>query len=303
MSRPLPILAVQAAPVPWDTAATYEKFESELRTLRAEFPQTKLLVFPELYLAALGPPASRPPSAYAPEAIAEPVPGPLTGRLCALARELDVWLLPGSFYERGEDGAVYNTAVAVSPEGELVARYRKCFPWRPWEDVAAGSEFVTFDLEGVGRAGLMICYDGWFPEVARHLAWMGAEVVFQVSATPTADREQELALARANAIVNQVYVVNVNMGGRPGPGRSIIVDPEGHPLQIAGDGEEYLTEVLDLDAASRVREFGSVGLNRLWAQVEEEGPALSLPMYGGTFMPPPGQAAASAGAAGTAEVP
>ena len=126
------------------------------------------------------------------------------------------------------------------------ARYRKCFPWRPWETVTAGTEFVVFDIEGVGRAGLMICYDAWFPEVARHLAWMGAEVIFNPTATYTSDREQELVLARANAIVNQVYVVNTNMGGRPGPARSVIVDPEGHVLQMAGDGEEYQTEVLDL---------------------------------------------------------
>jgi formamidase len=119
--------------------------------------------------------------------------------------------------------------------------------------------------------------------VSRHLAWMGAEVIFQVTATATADRDQELVLARANAIVNQVWMVNVNMGGRPGPGRSIIVDPEGHVVQLAGDGEEYQTEVLDLDAAARVRRYGSVGMSRPWKQIAEEGPALELPMYGGSF--------------------
>jgi formamidase len=75
------------------------------------------------------------------------------------------------------------------------------------------------------------------------------------------------------------------MGGRPGPGRSIIADPEGHPLQIAGDGEEFLTEVLDLETVSRTRRFGSVGLNRMWKQVEAEGTALELPLYGGAFSP------------------
>ncbi|HVL54263.1 MAG TPA: carbon-nitrogen hydrolase family protein, partial [Vitreimonas sp.] len=159
--------------------------------------------------------------------------------------------------------------------------YRKVFPWRPWETSAAGTEFTVFDVDGVGRLGLMICYDGWFPEVSRQLAWLGAEVLVQVTATPTSDREQEIVLARANAIANQVYVVNVNMGGRPGPGRSVIVDPEGHVLQMAGDGEEQLSEVLDLDVVTRVREYGSVGLNRLWEQLDAEGPGLPLPMYGG----------------------
>lgn len=285
MSSLLPIMAVQSAPVPWDVPATYAKFESELLELRASFPQTKLFVYPELYLSALGAVSSPVPAEYSAKAVAEPVPGPMTEGLCKLAADLKIWLIPGSFYERGEGKSVYNTTVAISPDGDLVARYRKVFPWRPWERTAAGREFVVFDIDGVGRAGLMICYDGWFPEVSRHLAWMGAEVIFQPTATGTSDRDQEIVLARANAIVNQVYVVNPNMGGRPGPGRSIIVDPEGHPLQIAGDGEEYLTEVLDFSFARRIRKYGSVALNRMWTQLEREGRGLDLPLYGGSFSP------------------
>lgn len=286
MTSLFPIMAVQGAPVAWDVSATYAKFESELLELKASFPRTRLFVFPELYLSALGAVSSSAPADYSAEAVAEPVPGPLTDKLCKLATDLKVWLIPGSFYERGEGEAVYNTTVAISPDGDIAARYRKVFPWRPWERTAAGREFVVFDIADVGRAGLMICYDGWFPEVARHLAWMGAEVIFQPTATGTSDRDQELVLARANAIVNQVYVVNPNMGGRPGPGRSIIVDPEGHPLQIAGNGEEYLTEVLDLGFPRRVREHGSVGLNRMWAQLEREGHGIDLPLYGGSFSTP-----------------
>lgn len=286
MQGVLPIIAVQAAPVDWDVPATYAKFERELISLKASFPQTQLFVYPELYLSAQGAVSSQPPPEYSSKRIAEPIPGPLTHNLCKLAAELKVWLVPGSFYERDEDRRIYNTAVAISPNGEIVARYRKCFPWRPWETVAAGREFVVFDIEGVGRAGLMICYDGWFPEVARHLAWMGAEVIFHPTATATTDREQELVIARSNAIVNQVYVVNSNMGGRPGPGRSIIVDPEGHVLQTAGDGEEYQTDVLDLNAVRRIRKYGSVGLNRMWSQIEREGSKLELPLYGGSFAPP-----------------
>ena len=283
MEGVLPIIAVQAAPSDWDVAATYEKYEREVIKLKATFPQTRLFIHPELFLSAPGPVASPPPRGYSPKRVAVPIPGPLTDKLCGLAAELGVWLIPGSFYERGEGRRVYNTAIAISPEGEIAGRYRKCFPWRPWETVAAGSEFVVFDIEGVGRAGLMICYDAWFPEVARHLAWMGAEVIFNPTATYTSDREQELVLARANAIVNQVFVVNTNMGGRPGPARSVIVDPEGHVLQMAGDGEEYQTEVLDLRAVRRIRSFGSVGLNRMWSQIDKEGPKLDLPLYGGSF--------------------
>src|SRR5439155_17458397 len=197
MTRLLPIMAVQAAPLAWNVPATREKFERELRELHAAFPQTRLYLFPELYLAALGPFGSRVPADYSAESIAEPIPGPVTDWLAALASALRIWLVPGSLYERGEDGRIYNTAVAIAPDGSIASRYRKVFPWRPWERTAAGSEFVVFDIEEVGRAGRMICYDGWFPEVARHLAWMGAEVILQPTATGTSDRAQELVLARA----------------------------------------------------------------------------------------------------------
>jgi len=289
MTRPLPITAVQASPVPHDTTATFQKFETELASLKASFPQTRLFVYPELYLSAIAGMATSPPKDHD-ASVAETIPGPLTDRLCKLAEKLDVWLVPGSIYEKCEDGKIYNSAIAISPAGEIVARYRKVFPWRWWERVEHGNEFVTFDIEGIGRAGLMICYDGWFPEVSRHLAWMGAEVILQPTATATTDRAQELVLARANAIVNQVYLVNPNSGGRPGPGRSIIVDPEGHVLQEGGNGEEYLTEVLDLDVVRKVREFGSVGLSRMWDQLDREGPEIDLPMYGGRYRPRPNAA-------------
>src|SRR5439155_342768 len=83
----------------------------------AMMTQTRLFLWPELYLAALGPISSKPGPGYTVARIAESVPGPLTERLGALAAELGVWLVPGSFYERGADGSIYNTAVAISPEG------------------------------------------------------------------------------------------------------------------------------------------------------------------------------------------
>jgi len=84
----------------------------------------------------------------------------------------------------------------------------------------------VFDIPGVGRLGLMICYDGWFPEVARGLALQGAEIIFQPTLTTTPDCEEEFVLARANAIANQCFVVNVNAATTIGGGRSIGVDPE-----------------------------------------------------------------------------
>ena len=85
--------------------------------------------------------------------------------------------------------------------------------------------------------------------------------------------------------MNQVWLVNVNMGGRPGPGRSVIVDPEGHLLQQAGDGEEYQTEVLDLDAVIRVREHGSVGLNRMSTATKPREETSRCPSTAGRCVP------------------
>ena len=152
---------------------------------------------------------------------------------------------------------------------------------------SSGDRFVTFDLPGLGRIGLAVCYDGNFPETVRQLAWMGAEVVLQPTLTTTSDRDAELVMARANAIFNQLYVVSLNAGAPAGLGRSVIVDPEGLVRLLAGDSEELLTDVLDLDAVERVRRYGTAGVSRMWEQILRAGPDIELPMYGGTVQQPP----------------
>ncbi|MEA2451681.1 MAG: hypothetical protein QOG04_391, partial [Actinomycetota bacterium] len=195
------------------------------------------------------------------------IPGPLTEHLGKVARSAGVYLVPGSVYERDGD-SIYNTALVFSPEGELVARHRKLFPWQPWETTTPGKHITVFDIPQ-GRVGLMICYDGWFPEVARALALEGAELILQPSLTTTPDRDEEMVLARANAIVNQCYVINPNAATTIGGGRSIAVDPEGHVLFEGGGGEEMFLESIDLGRSAYVREHGSRGLNRLLHQLRE----------------------------------
>ncbi|MEV5969622.1 carbon-nitrogen hydrolase family protein [Streptomyces sp. NPDC051921] len=283
--RTLAVAALQTAPVPYDPEATWQRFAHQVRTTRSLFPHVQLVVVPELLLAAEGPLLGPAPEGWM-ERTAEPVPGPTTDRVCALARETGLWLVPGSVYERGDDGLVYNTAVAVSPEGGIAARYRKVFPWQPYERTTPGREFTVFDIPGTGRIGLAVCYDGSFPETVRQLAWLGAEVIVQPTLTTTRDREMELVCARANAWTNQVYVVNVNAADPAGVGASAVVDPEGVVRQQAGGGEEVLVDVLDLDTVSRVRTYGSAGINRPWAQLARHGADISLPMYGGAFRTP-----------------
>ncbi|WP_030546075.1 carbon-nitrogen hydrolase family protein [Streptomyces exfoliatus] len=283
--RTLAVAALQTSPVPYDLETTWQRYADQVRATRSLFPHVGLVVVPELLLAAEGPMLGPSPEDWM-ERTAEPIPGPTTDRVCALARETGLWLIPGSLFERAEDGRIFNTAVAVSPEGEIVARYRKIFPWQPYERTAPGNEFTVFDIPGTGRIGLAICYDGSFPETVRQLAWLGAEIVVQPTLTTTRDREMELVCARANAWTNQVYVLNVNAADPAGVGGSAIVDPEGIVRQQAGGGEEILVDVLDLDTVTRVREHGSAGLNRPWSQLARCGEGIHLPMYGGTFRTP-----------------
>ena len=283
--RTLTIAAIQTTPVAFDIDASWARFESQVHAVRDTFAHVELVVVPELMLAAEAPLLQARGDWM--HQVAEPIPGPTTERVARLAKETGLWLVPGSIYERGDDGNVYNTAIAVSPLGEIAATYRKVFPWQPYEQTTPGNEFVVFDIPGVGRIGLAICYDGSFPETARQLAWLGAEVIIQPTLTTTRDREMELVCARANAWTNQLYVVNVNASDPAGVGASCIVDPEGTVRQQATTGEEVLIDCLDLDAVSRARTHGTFGLNRPWDQIARHGADVRLPMYGGGMRTPP----------------
>jgi len=167
---------------------------------------------------------------------------------------------------------LYNTAFVISPEGEIVAKYRKMFPWLPYATgTTPGDQFCVFDIPNVGRFGLCICYDMWFPEVSRQLAWMGAEVIIQPTLTPTSDRELELAMARANGLFNQCYFVSVNGIGEWGGGRSTIIDPDGRVLQEASTNQTFITELIDLDHTARTREYGTLGLGQTLKQLRDSG--------------------------------
>ena len=279
MGLPLSLALVQS---PAHPAANLEGFAADLEALARQRPSVRLFVHPELHLTSPTGGASE----VSPEELAEPVDGPRDARLAALAGDLGVWLIPGSWYERGADGQIYNTAFVYSPAGRRVATYRKIAPWRPYETSAPGSDFVVFDMDDYGRVGLSICYDAWFPEISRHLAWLGADLIVNVVQTPTIDREQEIVLARANAIVNQVFVASVNAATPTGLGRSLLVDPEGRVRTHAPGAEPcVLTDVIDLAEARRVRRFGTAGLNRLWEQFQPGDVPLNLPLYSGKIDP------------------
>src|SRR3546814_15792512 len=105
------------------------------------------------------------------------MPGEAERMLCDLARTHGLWLVPGSLYERRE-GAVYTTAPVIDPEGKVVARYRKLFPFAPYErDVEPGSQFVVFDVPAAARFGVSTCYDLWFPAPQPSLVSLGAALI------------------------------------------------------------------------------------------------------------------------------
>jgi formamidase len=281
--RTLTIAAIQTTPVSCDLDATWKRFADQVHAVKDTFSHVELIVVPELLLAA-EPPLLQARADWM-DHVAAPIPSPLTDRVCSLAKETGLWLVPGSLYERDGDH-VYNTAIAVSPAGEVVAKYRKIFPWQPYERTKPGSDFVVFDVPGKGRIGLAICYDGSFPETSRQLAFLGAEVVLQPTLTGTRDREMELICARANSWTNQLFTVNINGADPWGVGASAIVDPEGVIRQQAGPGEEILIETIDLDTVTKVRTYGTFGLNRPWDQLARHGTDIHLPMYGASFNTP-----------------
>jgi predicted amidohydrolase len=222
--------------------------EKEIRSVRQRFPWVQMVVLPEL--CTFGP---------SPD-LAVRMPGEVENCFREAARDNRLWLIPGSIFERNGD-KVYNTAPVINPDGEVVARYRKHFPFLPYEKgVSAGDDFVVFDVPGAGRIGLIICYDMWFPEMVRTLAWMGAEAIICPSLTNTIDRELELAIARSNAATSQLYFLNLNSAGRLAVGRSIFAGPDGQVIHQAGSGREIITVEIDFRHVRRVRERGMFGL-------------------------------------------
>jgi predicted amidohydrolase len=133
--------------------------------------------------------------------VAEPIPGPSTEYFGQLAKRHDLYIVPGLLERDGE--VVYNVAVLIGPDGSVVGKYRKtCLPRGEVEGgIAPGSDYPVFSTR-FGKVGMMVCYDGFFPEVARELTNRGAEVI----AWPVWGCNP--LLARARACENHVYVVS-----------------------------------------------------------------------------------------------
>jgi N-carbamoylputrescine amidase len=186
--------------------------------------------------------------------LAEPIPGPTTERLQNLSKRLGC-VVVGSLFEKRAPGLYHNTAVVCDADGTLAGIYRKMhIPQDPGFDekfyfTPGDLGFQAFDT-AVGKVGVLICWDQWFPEAARLTALQGAEILLYPTAIGWDDLEDRevrpvqyqawQTAMRAHAIANGVYVAAPNRIGREGRlefwGGSFVADPEGRILHQSSHG-------------------------------------------------------------------
>ena len=214
-------------------------------------------------------------------ALAEPVPGPSTEYYSALARECGV-VLVASLFERRAAGLYHNTAVVFETDGSIAGRYRKMhIP----DDPAYYEKFyfTPGDLgfepidTSVGRLGVQVCWDQWYPEGARLMALRGAQLLiyptaigYESSDTPEEQERQRTAwqtVQRGHAVANGLPVIAVNRcGHEPDPsgqtrgirfwGSSFVAGPQGEMLYEAPKDEEAAAVVeVDMERSEQVRRW------------------------------------------------
>lgn len=246
-----------------------EAMQNRLNVLMQVYPWVEMVLFSEL--AANGPT----------HASAQPMGGEYETAFQQMARKHRIWLVPGSIFEK-RDGLIYNMTPVINPEGEIVTRYRKMFPFTPYEaGTAPGDEFCVFDVPDVGRFGVSICYDLWFPEVTRTLTSMGAEVILNPVLASFMDRPADLAIAQASAAMFQCYVFHINGVYAGGNGYSMVVDPAGRVIHRGSVGEEFIPVEVDLDDVRRQRRNGLLNMGQPLKSFRDS--SVEFPVYRADF--------------------
>ncbi|MCR4582296.1 MAG: carbon-nitrogen hydrolase [Prevotella sp.] len=213
--------------------------------------------------------------------LAEPIPGPSTGFYGDLARQLGVVIVT-SLFERRAAGLYHNTAVVIDKDGTIAGRYRKMhIP----DDPAYYEKFyfTPGDLgfhpidTSVGRLGVMVCWDQWYPEAARLMALQGAEILiyptaigYAASDTPDEQERQRRAwqtVMRGHAVANGLPVIAVNRVGHEADpsgqtegiqfwGTSFVAGPQGEVIyEACNDDEESIIVSMDMDHSEQVRRW------------------------------------------------
>ena len=205
---------------------------------------------------------------------AEPIPGPSTEFYGTLAKELQVVIVT-SLFERRAPGLYHNTAVVLEKDGTIAGKYRKMhIPDDP--GYYEKFYFTPGDLgfkpiqTSVGRLGVLVCWDQWYPEAARLMALQGAELLIYPTAigydpndTPEEQQRQRMAwqtVQRGHAVANGLPVVTVNRVGEedgvPFWGTSFVAGPQGELLYEAPTDQEAITIVdVDMQRSEQVRRW------------------------------------------------
>ena len=213
--------------------------------------------------------------------LAEPIPGPSTNYFGELARQLGVVIVT-SLFERRAPGLYHNTAVVIERDGSIAGTYRKMHIrddpayYEKFYFTPGDMGFEPIDTS-VGRLGVMVCWDQWYPEAARMMALAGAELLIYPTAIGYAatdspqeqqrQREAWTTVQRGHAVANGLPVVAVNrVGYEPDPsqqtdgiqfwGSSFVAGPQGELYYRASDNEEESVIVnIDLDHSEDVRRW------------------------------------------------
>ncbi len=230
-ARPVRLATVHFRPeggkTPMDNCRMYEPFIADAAKQKAD-------------LVVLGETITYVNMNKKPDEVAEAIPGPSTEYFGGLAKKHNVHIVVG-LYERDRH-LVFNVGVLIGPDGKLIGKYRKvCLPRDEIANgVAAGTEYPVFETR-FGKVGLMVCYDGFFPEVARELSKAGAEVI----AWPVWGCNPLLAAARA--CENHVHLVSSTFtDAKSGWTRSAVYGHDGKPIVQAEKWGTVVVAEVDL---------------------------------------------------------
>jgi (R)-amidase len=236
---------VQLAGRDGDTAYNLER---TLAAIAACAPDTDLVVFPETQLMGF-------PTEESVAAVAEPLDGPSVQAVQRAARERNVAVVVG--VAENDAGTFYNTTLLITPEG-IALRYRKTHLWASDRGIfTPGDRYATALWKGI-RVGILICFDIEFPESARALGQLGAELILVTNGNMDPYGPTHRTAIMARAMENQAYAVMVNRVGEGDgdlvfAGGSAVVDPFGQMLCEAGRDECRQIVELDLTRLAAAR--------------------------------------------------
>lgn len=245
---PLTIAVFQCKARNEDAAARLDRLETAAAQAAAD--GARLLVTPEAFVSGYG---GMPDRIHA---RAEPSDGPSARRAAEIAARHDIAIVLG--YPEAADGVVYNAALCLGPDGDVVANHRKLGLSGTDEQAtyAHGDSITLFELDG-HRIGVLVCYDVEFPELVRAGARAGATVFAVPTALVTRWPVVADKMIPTRALENGVYIAYTNYAGREEAfdylGSSCIVGPDGEDVARAGTGEELVLATVNPERVRSTR--------------------------------------------------